>query len=64
MEDNKPIKNLKITYDGKIYDQVTWLSIHNKDKYNNYEVSFTNVESETQTININCMLKDVEILTK
>lgn len=64
MNERQPIKGLKITYDNKIYDKILYFSIHNTDKYEKYEVNFTNIESEKETITINCMLKDIEIVTK
>ena len=48
----------------KIYDKILYFNIHDTNKYEKYEVSFTNIENEKETININCMLKDIEIVTK
>jgi len=64
MNDRQPIKNLKITYDNKTYDKVMYVSIRNTDEYSKYEVSFENKENEKETININCMLSEIEITTK
>lgn len=64
MNDRQPIKNLKIKYDNKVYDKIMYLSVHNIDEYSKYEVSFENKENEKETININCMLNEIEIATK
>lgn len=64
MEEKKVIKSLKVIYNNKSYDKITWFSISNANEYNKYEVSFENKEKENEIININCMLKDIEILTK
>jgi hypothetical protein len=64
MNDRQPINNLKIKYDNKTYDKIMYVSIRNTDEYSKYEVSFENKENEKETININCMLNEIEITTK
>lgn len=64
MNERYPISGLKVIYDGKTYDKILYLDIHNTSEYSNYQVSFTSIENEKETLNVSCMLKDIEIITK
>ena len=60
MEEERPIKNLKINYKGNTYDNITYFSISNWD--GKERVSFTNKENRNTTTNINCSFSDIEII--
>jgi hypothetical protein len=62
MNQRQAISNLKIRYDGKTYDKILYFSIHGLDEYNKYEVGFTNQETEKETVNIECMLRDIKVI--
>lgn len=64
MENNKerPIENLKIKYDGNVYDKIVYFSISNWD--GNEQVSFTNKTDNSSSTNVNCKFSEIEIIKK
>lgn len=56
----KPIKGLKIKYDGKTYENITYFNISNWD--GNERVNFSIKNDDNVTININCSFKDIKII--
>jgi hypothetical protein len=56
----KPIKGLKIKYDGKTYENITYFSISTwggKERIN-----FTDKKSDNVVTNINCNYSDIKII--
>ena len=64
MENSKetPIENLKIKYDGNVYDKIVYFSISNWD--GNERVSFTNKTNNNSSTNVNCKFSEIEIIKK
>ena len=62
MESNKevPIKGLKVKYDGKSYDNITYFSISNWD--GSERVSFTERKDNTVSTTVNCKFSDIKII--
>ena len=58
----KPIQNLKIKYDGTVYENITYFSVSNWD--GKERVSFTNKKNESTSTNVSCKFSDIEILGK
>lgn len=56
----KPIKGLKIKYDGKTYESITYFSISNWD--GNERVSFTEKKDNTVSTTVNCKYSDIKIV--
>lgn len=56
----KPIKGLKIKYDGKTYENIVYLSITNWD--GNERVSFTDKFNNSVSTTINCKFSDIKII--
>ena len=52
----KPIKGLKIKYDGKTYENITYFSICNE------RVSFTEKKDNTVSTTVNCKYSDIKII--
>lgn len=62
MESNqeKPIKGLKIKYDDKTYENITYFSISNWD--GSERVSFTERKDNTVSTTVNCKFSDIKII--
>lgn len=62
MESNKEktIKGLKIKYDGKTYENITYFSISNWD--GSERVSFTERKDNTVSTTVNCKFSDIKII--
>ena len=62
MESNKekPIKGLKIKYDDKTYENITYFSISNWD--GSERVSFTERKDNTVSTTVNCIFSDIKII--
>lgn len=62
MESNKekPIKDLKVKYDGKTYENITYFSISNWD--GSERVSFTERKDNTVSTTVNCKFSDIKII--
>lgn len=62
MESNKetPIKGLKVKYDGKTYENITYFSISNWD--GSERVSFTERKNNTVSTTVNCKFSDIKII--
>lgn len=56
----KPIKGLKIEYDGKTYENITYFSISNWN--GNERVNFTEKKDNTVSTNVNCKFSDIKIV--
>ncbi len=56
----KPIKNSKIRYDDKTYENITYFSITNWD--GNERVSFTEKKDNTVTTTVNCKFSDIKVI--
>lgn len=53
----KPIKGLKIEYNGTVYDKITYLSCDTDGMH------FDNQTDNSTTIAVNCKIEDVKITT-
>ena len=64
MENSKerPIENLKIKYDGNVYDKIVYFYISNWD--GNEQVSFTNKKDNNSSTSVNCKFNEIEIIKK
>ena len=64
MENSKerPIENLKIKYDGNVYDKIVYFSISNWD--GNERVNFTNKTDSNSSTSVNCKYSEIEITKK
>lgn len=62
MESNKekPIKGLKVKYDDKTYENITYFSISNWD--GSERVSFTERKDNTVSTTVNCKFSDIKII--
>lgn len=58
MESNKekPIKGLKVKYDGKTYENITYFNI------SNWDGSFTERKDNTVSTTVNCKFSDIKII--
>lgn len=51
----KPIKGLKVEYDGETYDKITYLSCSNEG------ISFEHMPSDSTTVYIRCKISEAKI---
>ena len=51
----KPIKGLKITHKGTVYDKIVYVSCSNEG------ISFENMPNENTTINIRCAVDEATV---
>lgn len=56
----KPIKGLKIKYDGKTYENITYFSISTWE--GRERVNFTDKKSDNVVTNINCSFSDIKMI--
>lgn len=56
----KPIKGLKIKYDGVTFENIIYFSISTWNGKEN--VSFTNKKDNNTTVSVNCEFSDIEII--
>ncbi len=52
----KPIKGLKVEYNGTIYDKITNISCDNESMY------FTHMPNESTSINVNCKPSEAKVI--
>ena len=56
----RPIDGLKIKYDGKTYENITYFNISNWD--GSERVNFTEKKDNTVSTTVNCKFSDIKII--